>query len=239
MRWKRERPKWAVCGGAVESESCDGFLHGMTHSATHTAAPHGMLDRRRCVKRALRWLSTSVQDGTKAQLSEQLRKGAELSRKMSTLEDLSSDDEMGALSDSTEASDSEGEGEGEDGEAGEQGEGRKLKKGEKGMASARRRAEAVLAGIDEEEGQEPQGLFALPFMARALSKQRKESALEATQLIEELDRVERQEAQGSEEEEVRVTSTAYACRLRTYEAGEHLAQRTRAKGGASVGVRGG
>jgi len=123
---------------------------------------------------------------------------------MSTLEELSSDDEMGALSDSTEASDSDDEGEA-NGEAGdgEEGEGKKLNKADKGIAAARRRAEAVLAGIDDEAAEEPQGLFALPFMARALSKQRQQSQREASQLLEELDRAERQQARGSSDEEVR------------------------------------
>jgi hypothetical protein len=123
---------------------------------------------------------------------------------MSTLEELSSDDDMGALSDSTEASDSDDEGEA-NGEAGdgEEGERKKLNRADKGLAAARRRAEAVLAGIDDEAAEEPQGLFALPFMARALNKQRQQSQREAIQLLEELDRAERQQAHGSSDKEVR------------------------------------
>lgn len=146
-----------------------------------------------------------AQEGTKAALAEQLRKGSELSRKMSTLEELSSDDDLGALSDSTEASDFDDEREAnlEAGD-GEEGEGnKKLNKADKGIAAARRRAEAVLAGIDDEAAEEPQGLFALPFMARALSKQRQQSQREASQLLEELDRAERQQARDSSDEQVR------------------------------------
>jgi U3 small nucleolar RNA-associated protein 14 len=127
----------------------------------------------RWARRALKRGVDVMDAGTKAALAEQMALGAALRRRVEGRGSGSGSDGSGG---STSASDGEGGGGG-------------------GMsAKGRREAAAILSGLSaplEEgagaEGGAKTGLFALPFMRRALEKQRAEAAAEAAAVIRDLD----------------------------------------------------
>mmetsp|Transcript_5357 Transcript_5357/g.11731 ORF Transcript_5357/g.11731 Transcript_5357/m.11731 type:complete len:1130 (-) Transcript_5357:373-3762(-) len=144
---------------------------------------------RRALKRGL----TVMDEGTKAALAEQLRTGDALRKR---IEGLRSSKGAGSGSDSegTSASDID---DGEEGEGAELGAFAAANKG-RGMSSKAKAAALEILEGGGKEGDEPavptKGLFSLPFMVRALQRQRQAAKDEAEQLLHELEEQEQEQA---------------------------------------------
>ena len=146
-------------------------------------------------KNTSRWAKRAIKKGlahlpgTKEAIAEQLRIGQELKRKIGI------GGERGASRDSDDeeySTDAESDSDGDGGGGGG---------GGAGDAADRRRALAkaklrTMQAIEEGQAgaEEEGGLFALPFMARHMKKKREEAETEAKQLLEEIEKAEREAA---------------------------------------------
>ncbi|GAQ90786.1 U3 small nucleolar RNA-associated protein 14 [Klebsormidium nitens] len=149
-------------------------------------------------KRALkRGLEAHVEDGTREAIAEQLRMHAALTRKVDRMDDKNSSDESSSEDEYDDVT--------ADVADGETAEGLRLAR-----ETARDKA-AVLRVLDEDpEGDKPRkGLFALPFMARALDRKSQEARDEAMALLDELEHRQDPEATaGNPEDAPRGTTEA-------------------------------
>ncbi|KAK9806336.1 hypothetical protein WJX72_010623 [[Myrmecia] bisecta] len=130
-------------------------------------------------RRALKRGIDVMDEGTKAAVTEQLRLGEELRRKVDKADDGSESD---SESDGgTSASEGEGEGKEPAGYAA-------AKKGRGMSAKAKAAALDLLQGGDAEAPAPTKGLFALPFMARAIQRQKAKAEEEAREMLKQIER---------------------------------------------------
>ena len=145
-------------------------------------------------KNTSRWAKRAIKKGlahlpgTKEAIAEQLRIGQELKRKIGIGGERGASRDSDDEEYSTDAeSDSDGDGGGGGGGAGDAADRRRA------LAKAKLRTMQAIeegqAGAEEEGG-----LFALPFMARHMKKKREEAETEAKQLLEEIEKAEREAA---------------------------------------------
>ncbi|KAJ7138400.1 hypothetical protein O6H91_Y555400 [Diphasiastrum complanatum] len=133
----------------------------------------------RWAKRILeRGLKAHSDDGTRDAIAEQLRAHRQLTRKMHSATGSSSDDDTASEDDDD-----------ENVQNGENGLVLEKKSGSKILAKAKVATLKFLEG-DEEAEIPNTGLFALPFMSRAIEKKRKEAQSEAIAVLDQLDQVE-------------------------------------------------
>eukprot|EP00897_Mesotaenium_endlicherianum_P003509 jgi/Mesen1/3186/ME000184S02248 len=152
---------------------------------------------RRIIQKGLASRPSGASDGTREAFAEQLRTHAALTRKMHSASvgrggDGSSDSDSDSGSESGSGAD-EGEEE-EDGNNGAGGAQGLVLGGEGGAGGKRARVLArskarVMQELEEggEDAAPAQGIFALPFMARAIEKKRKQAQEEAMAVLRELD----------------------------------------------------
>ena len=145
-------------------------------------------------KNTSRWAKRAIRKGlahlpgTKEAIAEQLRIGQELRRKIGIGGERRGD---GGNDDDDEGYSTEASSDDDDGGNGEGDDRRRL---------AKAKAATLRAIQDGEKGAEEEGgLFALPFMARALKKKREEAEAEAKALLEEIERADRRAGGAAED----------------------------------------
>ena len=145
-------------------------------------------------KNTSRWAKRAIRKGlahlpgTKEAIAEQLRIGQELRRKIGIGGERRGD---GGNDDDDEGYSTEASSDDDDGGNGEGDDRRRL---------AKAKAATLRAIQDGEKGAEEEGgLFALPFMARALKKKREEAEAEAKALLEEIERADRRAGEAADD----------------------------------------
>ncbi|KAL4441441.1 hypothetical protein ABPG77_001945 [Micractinium sp. CCAP 211/92] len=133
----------------------------------------------RWARRALKRGQTLADAGTRAAVAEQLRLGEELRQRVNRMKVRGSD---------SDASTSASEGEEDSGDEGGAGETFSGPKAGRGMGSkAKAAALELLEGNADPEAAPTKGLFALPFMRRALEKKKLEAQQQAQEILAEME----------------------------------------------------